>query len=171
MAETAAVRRAEEPAKPINYVPLFDQVQDTFNAISRRAYEIFEGNGRSFGRDLEDWFLAERELVHPVHVNIEEFDDFLAVSAEVPGFSEKELEINLEPRRLTITGKREAKKEEKVGKTLYAEKCCDQILRIVDLPVDIETDRVNATLKNGVLEFTLPKAAKTRAIRIHPKAA
>ena len=58
MADTAAVRRAEEPAKPINYVPLFDQIQDTFNAISRRAYEIFEGNGRSWGRDLEDWFVA-----------------------------------------------------------------------------------------------------------------
>jgi HSP20 family protein len=171
MAETAAVKRAEEPAKPIEYGSIFDQIQDTFNALSRRAYEIFEGNGRAFGRDLEDWFQAERELLHPVHVSIEESDNSLAVKADVPGFSEKELEINLEPRRLTITGKREAKKEEKKGKTLYAERCCDQILRVVDLPADIETDKVTATLKNGVLEFTLPKAAKAPTIRIHPKAA
>ncbi len=171
MAETAAVKRAGEPAKPINYVPLFDQIQHTLNAISRRAYEIFEGNGRSFGRDLEDWLEAESELLHPVHVSIEESDNSLTVKAEVPGFNEKELEIGLEPGRLTITGKREAKQEEKKGKTIYAERCSDEILRIVDLPVDIGTDTVNATLKNGVLEFTLPKAAKAHTIRIHPKAA
>ena len=171
MAETAAVRRAEEPMKPIKYGSVLDQIQDTFNALSRRAYEIFEGNGRAFGRDWEDWFQAERELLHPVHVSVEEFDDSFAVKAEVPGFSEKELEINLEPRRLTITGKREAKKEEKKGKTVYAERCCDEILRMVDLPAEVETDRVNATLKNGVLEFNLPKVAKAQTIRIHPKVA
>ncbi len=166
MAETAAVRRAEESAKPIKYASVFDEIQDTFNAISRRAYEIFEGSGGSFGRDLEHWFEAERELLHPVHVSIEEFDDSLAVTAEVPGFSEKELQINLEPRRIMITGKREAKKEGKKGKTVYAERCSNQILRIVDLPADIETHKVNATLKNGVLEFTMPKVTKVHAIRM-----
>jgi HSP20 family protein len=171
MAETAAVRRAEEPMKPIKYGSVFDQIQDTFNALSRRAYEIFEGNGRAFGRDWEDWFQAEKELLHPVHVSVEEFDDSFAVKAEVPGFNEKELEINLEPRRLTITGKREAKKEEKKGKTVSAERCCDEILRMVDLPAEVETDKVNATLKNGVLEFNLPKVAKAHIVRIHPKAA
>lgn len=171
MAETAAVRRAEEPVKPIKYGSVFDEIQDTFNALSRRAYEIFEGNGRAFGRDLENWFEAEKQLLHPVHMNVEEFDDSFAVKAEVPGFSEKELEINLEPRRLTINGKREAKKEERKGKTVYAEKCCDKIMRMVDLPAEIETDKVNATLKNGVLEFTLPKLAKAHTIRIHPKVA
>jgi HSP20 family protein len=171
MAETTAVRRAEEAMKPIKYGSVFDQIQDTFNALSRRAYEIFEGNGREFGSDLENWFQAERELLHPVHVSVEEFDDSFAVRAEVPGFSEKELEINLEPRRLTITGKREAKKEEKKGKKVYAERCCDEILRMVDLPAEVETDKVNATLKNGVLEFTLPKVARAQTIRIHPKAA
>lgn len=171
MAETAAVKRAEEPMRPIKYGSLFDQIQDTFNALSSRAYEIFEGNGRAFGRDLEDWFQAESELLHPVHVNIEESDDSLAVKAEVPGFSEKELEVSIEPRRLTITGKREAKKEEQKARAVYAERCCDQVLRIVDLPADIETDKVTATLKNGVLEFTMPKAAKAQIVRIHPKPA
>ena len=171
MAETAAVKRAEEPTKPIKYASVFDQIQDTFNAISRRAYEIFEGNERAFGRDLEHWFQAEREIIHPVHVSIEESDDSLSVKAEVPGFNEKELEIGVEPRQLTITGKRETKKEEKKGKTVCAECCSDQILRIVSLPADVQTDKVTATLKNGVLEFTMPKVVKGHTVRIHPKAA
>jgi HSP20 family protein len=171
MAETTAVRRAEEPIKPIKEISLFDQIEDTFRTLSRRAYEIFESDGRALGRDLEHWLRAERELLHPVLVNVTELDDAFEVKAEVPGFSEKELEINVEPRRLTITGKREIKKEEKKGRTLYAESCADQILRSVDLPVEVETEKVTATLKNGVLEFTLPKVAKAKTIHIHPKAA
>ena len=171
MAETAAVRRAEEAIRPIKYASLFDQMENTFNTIARRAYEIFEGNGRAFGRDLEDWFQAERELLHPVPVNITESDGSFEMKAEVPGFNEKEIEIGVEPRRLTITGKREAKKEEKKGKTVWEESCCDQILRTVDLPADIETDNVTATLRNGVLELTLPKVGKAHTLRIHPKAA
>lgn len=171
MAESIAVKRAEEPIKPIKEASLFDQMEDTFRALTRRAYEIFEGDGRAFGRDLEHWLRAERELLHPVLVSITEQDNSFEVKAEVPGFNEKELEISVEPRRLTITGKRETKKEEKKGKTLYAESCSDQILRCVDLPADVETEKVTATLKNGVLEFTLPKLAKAKASVIHPKAA
>jgi HSP20 family protein len=171
MGEGTAVKRAEEPIKPTKYSSLLDQVEDTFRALSSRAYEIFESHGRAFGRDLDNWFQAERELLHPVHVHIAESDGSIEVKAEVPGFSEKELEIGLEPRRLTITGKRETKKEEKKGKTVYTECSSDQILRIVDLPSDVETDKVTATLKNGVLELALPKAAKAQTIRIRPKAA
>jgi HSP20 family protein len=171
MGESTAVKRAEEPVKMIKHGSLLDQMNEMFDALSRRAYSIFEENGHAFGRDLEHWFQAERELLHPVHVNVAESDDSLHIQAEVPGFTEKELEISVEPSRLTITGKREASKEEKKGKTVYAERCADQILRIVDLPAEVETDKVSAMLKNGVLELTMPKAAKARAIRIHPKAA
>ena len=103
MSESAAVKRAEESIK---YTSLFDEIEETFNAISRRAYEIFEGNGKSSGRDLDNWFRAEREFLHPVQINMDESDELLSVKAEVLGFNEKEIEINLEPHRLTITGKR-----------------------------------------------------------------
>jgi HSP20 family protein len=171
MGEATAIKRAEEPIKPSKYASLFDQMEGTFNALTRRAYEIFESNGRAFGRDLENWFQAERELLHPVPMNITESDESFEVKAEVPGFNEKEIEIGVQPGRLTITGKRETKKEEKKGKTVCEESCSDQILRIVGLPSEIETDKVTATLKNGVLELTLPKVAKAQTLHIHPKAA
>ena len=77
----------------------------------------------------------------------------------------------MEPRRLTISGKREMKKEEKKGRTLYAESSASLLLRIVDLPAEIEIEKVKATLKQGVLNITLPKVAKSQALRIHPNAA
>jgi len=168
-----AVQVAKQPTNvtPIAPENLFERANNILNAISRRAYEIFEGNGRAFGRDLDDWFQAERELLHPVHVHVTESGDALEVKAEVPGFSEKELEINVEPRRLVITGKRETKKEEKKGKTLYSESCANQIMRMIDLPADVEAEKATATLKNGVLVLNLPKSTKARSVRVEPKAA
>jgi HSP20 family protein len=171
MGEAAAVKRVEEPTKVVKFTSLFDQMEGTFNALARRAYEIFDGNGRVFGRDLDNWFQAERELLHPVALNITETDEAFTVKAEVPGFTEKEIEVAVEQGRLTITGRRESSKEEKKGKTVCAENRSDQILRIVDLPYEVEADKATATLKNGMLELTVPKVAKAQPVRIHPKAA
>ena len=108
MGETAAVKRAEELTKVVKYTSLFDQMDKTFSALARRAYEIFERNGRVFGRDLENWFQAERELLHPVALNITETDEAFTVKAEVPGFTEKEIEVGVEQGRVTISGQRES---------------------------------------------------------------
>jgi HSP20 family protein len=147
-------------------------MDDVFADIARRAFQIFEGNGRMLGRDLEDWFKAERESLRPVHTELTESGESLEIKAEVPGFSEKELEISVEPRRVVVTGKHESTdKEEKKGEIVRSESYSDQFLRIVDLPVDVETDKVTATLKNGVLSVAMPKVAKARSVRIKPKAA
>jgi HSP20 family protein len=130
--------------------------------ISRRAYEIFEENGKVFGRDLEDWFKAESEILPPLQLRIKEKEDSLTIEAETPGFSAKDLEVSLEPWRLTISGKKETKEEQKKGQTTYQEQSTNELLRVIDLPSEIDSTRAIATLKNGLLEIKLPKAAKSR---------
>jgi HSP20 family molecular chaperone IbpA len=162
-----AVQIAREPttAKPLKVESLAAHVDAIFDAISRRAFEIFEGSGHAPGREVDNWFQAERELLHPVHIQVNESEGALEIQAEVPGFSEKELEVNVEPRRLVISGKRDTKTEGKNEKAVYSEFCSDQILRIVDLPAEVETNKVVANLRNGVLELRLPKVAKTSNVK------
>jgi HSP20 family protein len=173
MSERAtAVQMAKQPTTLKPFAPdFFERANSILEEVSRRAYEIFEGNGRAHGRDLENWFEAERELLHPVHIQMSESSDALEIKAEVPGFTERELSISVEPRRLVITGKRETKKEESKGTTIYSETCASEIMRAVDLPVDVETERVTATLRNGILELGLPKAVKAKSIKVEPRAA
>jgi len=150
---------------------VFDRLQQIYGEIARRAFEIFDNNGRWLSNDLEDWFRAESELLHPVHLEIAESDVNLTVQVEVPGFSTKELEINVEPRRLTIAGKHEAQEESKKGKTIYSERCAKEILRVIDLPAEVDSSKVSAILKDGILKMELPKAAHAKAVRIEPKSA
>ena len=172
--QSVAVMQPAKEAAPMKLLPgsdLFDRIQDLSNSIARRAFEIFEGRGRADGYHIEDWFRAESELLHPVHLDIAESDDAVTVRAEVPGFSAKELEVGVEPHRLTISGKREASEERKGKKTIYSEHCRNQIFRTIDLPAEVDSSKVTATLKDGVLELSMPKAAKTQKVRVEEKPA
>ena len=146
----------------------FDRV---WASVARRAFELFEGNGHVPGRDLEDWFRAAAEMVHPLPLEVKESDTRFAVRAEVPGFTGKDLEITVEPRCLKISGRRETRGEEREGKAIRSELRSDQILRAIDLPLDVDTSKASATLKDGVLTIDLPKAARTKPVRIEPRAA
>lgn len=163
--------KASVPVRTSTTDDVFDRIEETYNAIARRAFEIFDQRGRWFGNDLEDWFRAESELLQPVNLEIAETDGNFTVRAEVPGFSIKELTIDVEPRLLTITGRHEAQEESKKGKTIYSERSGKQVMRVVNLPTEIDISKVTATLKDGVLNLALPKAAHAKAVRVEPKAA
>ena len=172
---TAQSATAMQPVKgsvPVRQGPgdLLDQFDSVYDSIARRAFELFEDDGQWLGRDKDNWLRAEAEMFHPVHMDVTESDSDFTVRAEVPGFSTKDLEIKVEPRRLRIAGKREIK-QEKDGRKIRCESCADQILRIVDLPADVDTAKVSASLKDGILTLDLPKATHAKAIRVEAKSA
>lgn len=162
--QTALAPTTLRIVEPESLVARIGQIRDS---IARRAFELFEGEGQPFGREAGHWLKAEGELLHPAHIEISETDDSVEVRAEAPGFGAKELEVSVEPWRVTISGKKESKEERKSGKNIYKEQCSNEILRVVDLPVEIEPLKAAGTLKNGVLVLSAPKVAqvKTAAAR------
>lgn len=155
-----------EPAK------LFDRINQMHEGIARRAFEIFQSDGGFFGKDLDHWFRAEAELLHPAHIELTESGDSLNVQAEVPGFSADELQVSIDSNRLTISGKRESGKEDKKkGKMVYQEKCSSELLRVVDLPSEVDASKATASLKDGILSLNIPKAAQTKPTRVNVKTA
>jgi HSP20 family protein len=172
--KSTAVQLAPEATslKVVEAKSLFERIKRIHENIARRAFEIFENDGRSWGHDLDHWFKAEAELLHPVHVHISEADGTLNVQAEVPGFNASDLELSVEPRRLTISGKKQTSKEDKKkGKTIYQEQCVSELLRIIDLPAEVDAAKATATLKNGVLELSMPKGVQAKPSRVEVKAA
>jgi HSP20 family protein len=174
MTETATATKtalAPVPMKAVEPKDLFERLDRIYDAIAHRAFDIFEGNGRNFGHDLENWIQAESELLHPVKVNMTETERTFTVQAEVPGFTAKDLEIQVEPRRLTISGKKETSSQQEKGKAVFQEYHSNEVMRVLDLPVEVTTENVTATLKNGVLELQLPKSSKAKSFRVEVKSA
>lgn len=85
-------------------------------------------------------------------------DGVLFVRADVLGFLADELDITIEPRRLTIAGRRTITEHRKHDKIIYLDQCPNLLLRILQLPVEIDPNRSTATLRGGILEVSLPKA-------------
>ena len=151
---------------------LFDHINEVYDSISRRAFNLFELDGGTPGRELDHWFRAEQELLHPVHVGITDADGNLSVKAEVPGFNADDLQVSLEPNRLTIAGKKTAWHDsQKKGEMVYQERCSNEILRVIELPTEVDESKASAALKNGVLELMLPKAGEAEATRVAVRAA
>jgi HSP20 family molecular chaperone IbpA len=151
--------------------PFFERAQEINELIARRAHELFESRGFAHGHDREDWLTAMSEILLNVQLDITETETGLTIRADVPGFSEQDLEVRVAPRSVCITGKRQEASEQKEGETVYSERRSNQIFRVLDLPSQIDPDRVNATLSDGVLEIKLLKVGMGRKIPVLAKAA
>ncbi len=104
-------------------------------------------------------------------VDIKETASGYAISAEIPGYKENEINLYVENHVLTLEGKKEEKKDEKDGKKyLVRERVVRDFKRSFTLPEDADEEKVSASFKNGVLEIDLPKTEKAQPKRIEVKA-
>lgn len=145
---------------------IFAQMKEVTESIAQRAYQFFEARGRELGHDLEDWFRAETELIRYIPVEIKDTNENIIVRAEVPGFSANDLRISVDARQLILSGKVETTTEEKDEQAVYNERRSQQFYRTLTLPTDVDATKAITSLRDGVLELTLPKTAKPAAINV-----
>lgn len=161
--ETAiAVRKAET---------VFDELETMHNQIMRRAYEIFAGRGSVFGNDLDDWFAAERELTWTPAAEVREKDNEFVVKVALAGFSPEELDIRITPEDLLIKAETRHVHKEGKGKVYLCEFTSGRVFRSIHFPRKIDSDKVKAEYRNGLLRITAPIAEEKEARKLEIKAA
>ncbi len=86
--------------------------------------------------------------------------DKISVRASVVGFDETELEVSIEPHRITILGNKEPSEMKAEGRTIdQTGSHPHQILEVVHLATEVMPERAVVELQAGVLKFELPAAA------------
>lgn len=98
--------------------------------------------------------------------DVKETKEAYVFKADVPGVKENELEVTLTGNRLTISGKREAEKEEQSDRFYTYERSFGSFSRAFTLPDGVDAERVLAELKEGVLTVSLPKKPEMQAKKI-----
>lgn len=98
---------------------------------------------------------------------IDRDEDFL-VRVEVPGVDKKDIEVSLADNMLTVKGKVQHEEKEQKGDYYRCEISQGAFSRTVLIPAKVDTSKVAASLKDGVLEVTLPKleVSKRRKIKV-----
>ncbi len=81
----------------------------------------------------------------------------LFVSVEAPGVDPSKMEIKVFKDRVSVRSAEEEEKKEE-GKTFYCRKCARRIAYEIALPYEIDTDQAAATVRNGMVVISAPKA-------------
>jgi HSP20 family protein len=139
-------------------VPVKRDYENPF-ALSHHGMDtLFDDFFRGFEIDP---FFGRHSVSFSPKVDITESDTEIRVSAELPGINEKDIDITLNHDSLTIKGEKKEEKEDK-GKDYYRmERSYGSFCRSIPIPVEIETDKVKASYKKGILTIKIPKSPKS----------
>jgi HSP20 family protein len=158
MSQQLAERRSESP-RTGRWDPLGE-----FEQITERMQRMLD---RTFGGASWPSQLLEREGWSPI-ADVEEQDDAYVVNVELPGVKREDITIELVGNELTISG--EMKEEARKGVVRKQMRRFGRFDYRLTLPDQLDPEKVDAKLKDGVLTVRVPKAEKAQRRQIEIKA-
>lgn len=126
---------------------------------------------RDFDRTLESFFTESGMMTRMPNVDVKENDNNYVIEAELPGLTEKDVEVKVENRNLFISSVKKEEKEEKKENYLIKERSSFSFSRNFSLPEDADAESITGTFKNGVLTITIGKKPEKKPKSIKIKAA
>jgi len=145
--------------------PFWGGAADPFRAFPDMD-RWFDDIRREFGRALTPWTgtpLALEDRIRVPAVDVRDEGAEFIVTAELPGVSKDQVEIEATPESLEIRAEVRGERDEKDEKYYFRERTFRGYRRILDLPAEVAPDKADAELKDGVLEIRLPKKEPTPA--------
>ena len=142
-------------------------------AMRQREFDPFlrlrQDIDQMFSGMLGDWTggmnLFDRTQTFMPIVDVHETEKEIRVTAELPGLDGKDLEVSLLEGALYIKGEKREEHEEEKGDVYRCERQYGEFQRMIQLPAEVDADKINASFKNGVLKVTLPKSEDARSNR------
>ena len=133
-----------------------------------RVFDEFDGGFRRLRRSGAHSLTSRpswrSELAWPATpaVDFAETDKAYEVTAELPGLDEKGIEVKFADGVLTIKAEKQEEKEEKKKDYYLHERSFGSFHRALQVPAGIDSDKIEASFKKGVLTVTLPKSAEAQ---------
>ena len=102
-------------------------------------------------------------------VDIREDKDKLTVKAELPGMKKEDIEVSLHENHLILTGERRCEETQKEGELYRSECYYGKFHRSIMLPTSVDSSKIDASYKDGILTVTLPKSEQAKRKQIQVK--
>lgn len=91
-------------------------------------------------------------------VDVTESKDKLTVKAELPGFKREDLDVSVHENNLIISGERKTEEDQKDAEFFRSERFYGRFQRSIPLPFSVDTGKIEAHYRDGVLTIVLPKS-------------
>lgn len=136
---------------------------------SMRPFEELSRMRRQMDRMMDSFMEPQlqgmRSGVFPA-VNLTEDDNHFYLRAELPGVKAEDLDIQATGRNITVVGERKLDSEDATAKYHRREREGGRFSRALAMPKEIDADRVEARMQNGILTLKVPKAESAKPRRI-----
>lgn len=119
-------------------------------------------NDDFFGRNSLASFFSDGADYNVPAVNIKENDKGFDIEVAAPGLSKSEFKINLEKSVLTVSSEKEANNEVEQDNFTRKEFSYNSFSRSFSIPETIDTEKIKASHKNGILKIELPKQEEAK---------
>ena len=120
-------------------------------------------------RDYSPWGIAARAQSFNPAVDIVEKDGAYLVTAELPGLSPENIDVQVENDVLTVRGERKSEHEDERGGYRRVERSYGSFARSFVLPKGTRADAIEAQVANGILTVTIPKPEAVSARKVEVK--
>lgn len=159
---------------------LFRSVIQNPRSLARFGEDPFTAMQRVLERSLGDGWgltpsatLPTEAAAMSIRVDVKEDEQAYHVTADLPGLTEKDVDVTFEDGLLTIKGEKKLERDEKKDTWHIVERSQGSFARQLSLPANIDQSRIEATFDKGVLKIALPKqpVEQTSAKKITIKAA
>ncbi|MGE5839060.1 MAG: Hsp20/alpha crystallin family protein [Deltaproteobacteria bacterium] len=143
------------------HLPVKGEDIEPFSLLRREIDRLFEDFTRGFV--LEPFRRIEERLRQytPV-VDVSESEKEITVNVELPGMDEKDVEVSLTDGHLMIRGEKKEEKEEKKKGYYRTERSFGEFNRVIPVPTGVDTNKVSAVFKKGLLSITMPKTEEAQ---------
>lgn len=130
-----------------------------------KSIDLEIGNSDLSKDKNDDWMESEGQLTIDVYQTPQD----IIIKSAVAGVNPEDIDISITNDMVTIKGKRDVENTIRTEDYFYQECYWGRFSRSVILPVDIDSDRVAASIKNGILTVKLPKVDKAKVKKIKIK--
>jgi HSP20 family protein len=136
---------------------------DPFLTLHREMNRLFDDMFRGYGMPMAGTAAEGGATAMAPRIDVSEDDREIRVSAELPGVTEKDVDVTLQDDILTIRGERKAEQEDRQRNYHVMERSYGSFMRSLRLPFAVQPDQIQASFENGVLTVTIPKAAQQQS--------
>ena len=119
---------------------IIDEIEEMYDHITKRAYEIFRERGGNSTLDIEVWLTAERELLYKPEVHVEEVDRRIVVTVRIGKVRPLDVQLLVTPDAMVIQAQPVS--------------IAKKVFRTVQFPQRIDVNKAEATYADGCLVLT-----------------
>ncbi len=138
----------------------FEEIERDFDSMFRRGWR------HPLMERLSDFGLESPFAGKSPSVDVIDQDDQVLIRAELPGIDKKDIDVTVTDETVSIKGTSSSEKEEEKGDYHRREISQGSYERVVAIPANVDSSKAKATMRDGVLELSLPKTEKANRKKI-----